>query len=537
MKTLERQLLEYGTFHEREQGTLSIDDATQVPAPLVVAQSVDRRPWVVVAAAAAAVLILIGGIGLLTRLGTDSDTPPAEEQVEPDQSLDPPRLTDSIPPELESGTFATPAGDARWVRLNGSESSLPWGTPIAWPTGFAMIQRPELNYDAFPGFDVVRPARLWVSPDGIEWHVEPTPISDEAESVSLTLVDGEYWLISTNPERMWRSTDGMTWDELDPVGFAPPGPAGLNMHIQSHTSPVSLGDVTILYADFVGWFPAEQFGLPQVCAERPVRVEDGVYRMTGDEQCPQGGPVLHFVEAEAGLQVLDNETGELLGEILGADLSHVEAMAKTDELHIQNLIIIENGEVTQVGTPWEHFYPRLFASEDWLYAYVQSIEDLELTVWRSNDGRSWTNLGPPSYLQDTPAIGFHRFWPLENSMAVTTFVRSENGAESDVAWETTDGVTWIPMPTQPPPGAHVVRLESGWFATDESNGGRFGGDVWSMLIDGTWISLADLGMEHAEPGCGVEAAAVENTTFFLGDCGPMQTRERSLWIVSLDPSD
>ena len=182
MKTLERQLLEYGTFHEREQGTLSIDDATQVSTSLVVDQSADRRPWLVVAAAAAAVLILIGGVGLLIRPGANSDTPPAEEQVEPDQSLDPPRLTDNIPPEVDSGTLTTPAGDARWVHISGDESSVPSGVALSWPTGFAMFQGPE----------------LWVSPDGVDWHVEPTPASDDAEDVSLTVVDGEYWLISTN---------------------------------------------------------------------------------------------------------------------------------------------------------------------------------------------------------------------------------------------------------------------------------------------------------------------------------------------------
>ncbi len=457
MSDLGTQLLSYGEHLDEIAPPLTADELDGRSQELELTAEPRRRPrpWLVAAAAAAAVLILIGGIGLLTRNGTDTEESPVVDQVEPDESLETPRLTENIPPGLESGILDTSVGDARWVRLTGDVSSLPRGEALRWPTGFAIFEGPRLLVEG----GVRHPARLWVSPNGVEWRVEPIPAPDDAEDVSLTLVDGEYWLLSVSPNRLWRSSDGATWDEYDLSALAPPGPAGFNMRIEGHTPPVKAGDLTVLKIQYVGLFPAEAFGIPRQCTERPLRLDLGVYQMTGDEECPQGGPVLRFIETETGLQVLDNVTGEVLGEILEADLTHIETMAETDELRVESLFIIGDGEVTQAEKPW----PRISGSDD--------------------------------------------------------------GAEFGV------------VPPGRPDDTHPVRLESGWFATDGSIGGPSDGDVWWMHVDGTWISLVDLGMEHPEPGCIVSATAIETTTFFFGgDCFPWDSDARNVWILSLEPS-
>ncbi len=546
MKTLERQLSEYGAFHEREQGTLSIDDATQERTARGVDQSFSRRPWLVVVVAAAAVLILIGGIGLLTRVGTDADTPPVEERFEPDRSLEPPRLTDKIPPELESGTLATPAGDARWVRLNADGASVPNGEALSWPNGFAIFKRA----------DVGRPARLWVSPDGVEWQLAPIPSSDDAESVSLTLMDGEYWLISTNPLGIWRSTDGATWDEYESSGLRPPGPPGLSW-TKWFGSPVSGGGLTLLFASYEANLPFQQY-LPQLidgfnlfsdrdesCSNLR-KLEPGVFQVVGqagDQPCPHR-VALKFEETGNGLRVLDNVTGTILGEVLGADLSHVERLAEAgDSIFERRIVIIgESGiKVIQAQTPWptSSFVLKLFGTDEGVYAYVMdpSGDKIGLTVWRTDDGQTWTNLGTPSFLQDGPVTGFPHFWPLDSSLALTIFESSDDGSSSNVGWESSDGITWEPGPVGHPDGTNIVRLGSGWFANDGSQGGPSDGKVWWMHIDGTWVSLADLGMEQPEPGC-VIATGIENTTFFSRHaCVYRESDAHDVWVLSLEPSD
>lgn len=462
---LKDQIRELTDFIETSQTQIQGPDVRATAAGLT--STVDktslRRKGVLIAVSAfVLVLILVGGMAWLVPLGDNA--PPANEPTvtttmvpteDAVESLEPPRLTENIPPGLESGILDTSVGDARWVRLTGDVSSLPRGEALLWPTGFAIFERPQV-----PVFDVRLPARLWVSPDGVEWRVEPIPAPDDAEDVSLTLVDGEYWLLSVNPNRLWRSSDGATWEEYDLSGLAPPGPAGFNMRMEGHTGPVKAGDLTVLYVQYVGLFPAEAFGIPRQCTERPLRLEPGVYQMTGDEECPQGGPVLRFIETETGLQVLDNATGEVLGEILEADLTHIETMAETDELRVESLFIIGDGEVTRAEKPW----PRSSGSDD--------------------------------------------------------------GAEFGV------------VPPGRPDDTNPVRLESGWFATDGSIGGPSDGDAWWMYVDGTWISLVDLGMERPEPDCIVSATATETTTFFFGGpCFFWDSNARNVWVLSLEPSN
>jgi hypothetical protein len=529
MKTLEQQLLEYGAFHEREQGALSADDAARVRTVLIGDPTVNRRPWRVVAAAAAAVLILIGGISLLSRTGTDLNAPPAQEQIDPSQLL-------------ESGTVTTPTGDARWVRLTGIGSSVPRGVAVTWPNGFAIFSS--------------RPARLWLSPDGVEWQVEPLPVADGAEGVTLTLAGGQYWLLSSVPNQIWRSTDGVTWVEYDSSELRPPIPPGLFGNLfggMSYDPPVTGNGLTLSSAQYRANLPVQEylsqlidgfnlFSSRDSSCNRLLKVEPGVFQVVGqegDQPCPHQVS-LRFEETGNGLRVHDNATGTIVGELLGADLSHIERLAQANDGSYTEgrILILGNSKITQVESPWPSFsLVELFGTDDWVYAYVadRTDTDTRLTVWRTDDGQSWINLGAPSFLQDAPAPDYVRFWPLEGSLAVTTFNYSDDGSNSNVGWESPDGITWEPEPSGRPNDTNIVRLESGWFANDGSQGGPYDGNAWWSYIDGTWVSLADLGMEQTQR-C-VNATGVENTTFFSrGSCNYREEGARDLWILTLEPS-
>lgn len=179
--------------------------------------------------------------------------------------------------------------------------------------------------------------------------------------------------------------------------------------------------------------------------------------------------------------------------------------------------------------PWEDIVTSvtLFGTADWFYAYVEGYSggqdgSWSMTVWRSSDGRSWTSVEPPSFLNGADD---------NTSFSVLSGVLvARNSNLPAVAWETSDGITWTPVPEGRPPLTNPVRLESGWFANDGSRGGPDDGDAWWMHVDGEWVSLTELGMEHFESGCVVGTTAIKATTFFLGgDCFP--TTDPDLWVL------
>ena len=536
-----------------EQVLEKLQHRAVTPVPLSPRPS---RPWLIAAAVAVVVLIVIGGLGVLTR-DRGTDVPPVINQPEPTQTTSPesspttlreatpttvlesapttlpesttettlPRTTIPRNDSSSTGSLSTPQGQAEWTRIPGDGNPRPlYGSEaIEWPSGFAMFHPPNF----------LGPAQLLISDDGTDWRTQPIPLSPTAERASLSLVQGVYWLISTNPNGLWRSTNGLTWEEFDPVLLATPGPTGLDWIGAEHSPPVTVGELTLLHASFTAAFPFAEYAGPNTGAcERLVELRPEVFGMVADEgTCPS--PVVRFVETATGLQVIDDSTNAHLGEIDGANLIHIERFVKLDELHEESLLIIGDGEIIQVQVPWEDVFNTvtLLGTTDWFYAYVQSYSggqdgSSSTTVWRSSDGRSWTNHGTPSFLVDAPQDDATRFTALSGVVAATT--RDLPIA----AWETTDGIAWTPVPEGRPPLTNPVRLESGWFANDGSRGGPDDGDAWWMHVDGEWVSLTELGMEHLESGCVVGTTAIETTTFFLGgDCFP--TTDPDLWFLSL----
>jgi len=464
-----------------------------------------RRGWLIAAAAAAAALVLIGGFGLLVRVVNETDDAPVVDDpvvttTQPAtiadlvtsttaaQSLDevvetePPVVEDdaatpwrigALPPYAETGTIATPLGDAHWVRLSGSDNDPPWpvggGHALPVPEGFAVFQPPRIDYSIDP--EVLVPAQLWVSADGIDWRVEELPVDAAAVEAALTYNDGVYWLTSIEPNGLWRSTDAAQWEAYDPSGLATPGPGWHSNGVIA--PPVTAGDVTLTYGNFNN----------------------------------------------------DHNNSNTISD-----------------LHEERLYLLGDGEVVRVEVPWPTFsnvavgfnLVTLFGARDWIYAYVEG--DQRSDVWRTSDGRSWTNLGAPGFPESAAPIGHTSFTLLSESLVVTNHF-----ALPGAAWETTDGTTWSPVPDGLPAGTYPTRLESGWFASDGDKGGPDSGDTLWMQVGGTWVSLADMGMERLQPSdCWVHKTAVGTTTFFLsGGCpGSIASPiEQDILVLSLSPAN
>jgi len=506
--------------------------------PLVATPTRSPRFGVWIALAAVVVTVLL--VGLIPLL-FNNDGPPAADTVvsttlvesTPTTLADTvvttiadatpgPRLTDDIPPSVESGVVETPAGSARWVRLNPDDQNLPWGGQLVeWSKGFAIFVPPNGGTMSF-----------WVSDDGINWDSRPLPVS-EAENASLTQAGGVFWLSTSNPTSVWFSEDGISWREPDVEGRLSPEPDGfVNWDAGFQTSVI--GNAVLVLGNFGGQFPYGDY-VPNFedtgCVERLVEVgPPGVYRMDGDErssECPNR-PDLLLIEDDTGLQVFDNATGELLGHVAGADLGHIDRMIGTDELSAEILWLAENGTVVALEPPWEPASSgvALFNSGDTVYSYVRDRAG-RLSVWQTSDGLSWTEVGVAGLPAEL----------LSGNAWISSLPGVLVGYADDEAWDSTDGVNWKPAPAGRPEGSNLVRLPAGWFATDGSKGGSRDGNAWWWHVKGEWIPLAAMGMENPEPtvagqsGCVVGTTGNARTTiFYRGDCLPMDGSVE-VWVL------
>jgi hypothetical protein len=202
----------------------------------------------------------------------------------------------------------------------------------------------------------------------------------------------------------------------------------------------------------------------------------------------------------------------------------------------QRLLVIEHGDdATYLNVPWDvDSVVSLFGTSETLFAYVGDSNSNQISVWRSNDGYRWTEsgglhaqLGVPASsslkLTVLPALGERaNEGSIRNQVVVVT--------TPGYGWESTDGVNWTLAPEGLPEGTDLIRLESGWFATD--------GDVWWMHLGDRWVSLADLGMERTGDGCQIVPRGAGQTTIFFstGTCTPDSSQQSTadLWIISVD---
>jgi hypothetical protein len=207
----------------------------------------------------------------------------------------------------------------------------------------------------------------------------------------------------------------------------------------------------------------------------------------------------------------------------------------------QRLLVLGYGDggdyASYLSVPWHvESVVSLFGTSETLFAYVVDPDSNQVSVWRSNDGYDWTESGALHEQLGVPASSGLRLTvlpavdpmddpliPMRNQVVVAT-------TPSYGSWESTDGVSWTRAPDGSPGDVDLIRLESGWFATD--------GDAWWMHVGDSWVSLAGLGMEHPRDGCQIVPRGAGHTTFFFstGTCGLdiSQQSTTDLWIISLD---
>jgi hypothetical protein len=109
------------------------------------------------------------------------------------------------------------AGDVFDIPIAGGIRSIASG-----PAGFAAIGEERVAEGDDPGFGVI-----WHSPDGLEWESVRLGPLGSGRPLSITASNAGYVVYGflfdgrNMSSRLWTSTDGLTWDVVDPEGLEP----------------------------------------------------------------------------------------------------------------------------------------------------------------------------------------------------------------------------------------------------------------------------------------------------------------------------
>jgi hypothetical protein len=491
-ETLTTQMHDYFAYLDEEQGAVDLvtvreprigDGPVRTIQLTTPSPRRTRRHWVIAGAASAAVLFLVGGWAWLVS-PTASDAPVADTvvattvvestptPVPPTTSNQQPQwlgLTEDLPEGVEFGSVATSLGSARWVHLNSDEYLLP---------SLGQLSRNSYGGYTVDGLEIFVASdsqwEFWKSDDGITWRGEIEATSNAfAFEWLVPYVDGSYvlgWGINTDPLEISISDYG-AGGTVDLSGLVPPKSDGFTWTLDV-SKPLS--------------------------------------RYTDDG----GQSLLHIRYSGPDGQV--DQRLLVLGYGVGGDYA------------------------SYLNVPWNVDNDvSLYGTSETLFAFVGDPDSNRVSVWRSSDGYGWTESGglheqlgaPVSSSLNVTVLPANLLVPPVDSQ-VPEYMRNQLVVVTTpgYGWESSDGVNWTRAPDGFPGGADLIRLESGWFATD--------GDAWWMHLGDSWVSLADLGMEHAGDGCQtVPRGAGQTTVFFsTGTCTPDSSQQSTtdLWIISVD---
>ena len=488
---LERQLREFWIETSADLPELDAEDialrtfgGTDEANQVALIPAIHRRRGWLVAAAVATVVVAVGLIAVILNPSNELAPAGTPDSVPPEPVV---TVPDSAPPEM------VPFDSVEWPGLTddipeGVESGL-----VTTPTGAARWVHLTSSEYTLPGvgdFGIFRDVRY---PD-----------------------QNGFWSISEVQFGDWESDDGIEW--------------------RHEESSIVLGiDVGGAESKWVPYVDAS-YSLVWAINENPLEIWTFDYANSGEVDLsglvpPESDGFNWNLDISTPLSRYRPETTQ---HVLHVGFSGPDGQ-------VDQRLLVLGGEkygdsATYVEVPWDvSSSVTLFGTSETLFAFVRDPDSNQISIWRSEDGYRWAEsgllhaqLGVPSTvnLQITvlPALVVpdnETGRPIRNQMVVVTTLGD--------GWESTNGVDWIPAPEEIPDGTYPIRLESGWFASD--------GGLWWMHVGGSWVSLAELGMERIGDDCQIIPRASGQTTLFFGTtCAPdsSQGHPAELWIISLD---
>ena len=454
-------------------------------------------------------------------------------------------LPDRLPADLPGGTIDTPLGKARWVHLTGDPTSLPDPLqPTIGPSGLVWFDYGGDRY--CPSSGSASPcvtstaARLWTSDDAVSARTEHAlPIA--AGAAGFEFEGDTYWLTTTDPVTLWRSSDLTTWHQVDASALVSPGPKELTWSVELGT-PVSSRGVSLLPVTY----HAEDLGRLVGFPGRSVFLEAaGPGRYTVKEYHPRrdgGDKVVGTVTVETtptGIRFSD-EAGGTIAELSGVGPAFVEAWASRGSIDEQQLAIVDGSTLTAVADPGmpltdpSGYGPILFPVDDGFQAF-QVDTDSTVRTWRSGDGRSWQEgdrlLAPDGQPMKAQQVNPDWLWGQHDITVTPLADPAAPGPPHD--WRSADGLSWTAVPAAPDgEDGMVFRLPVGSLRIVE-------GGTWSASLDGsTWADAPGLRqvVNKWEPdNAGSAGGSVVGDALFFSVDEMEGSRQRDLWIIEFDP--
>ena len=453
-------------------------------------------------------------VGLL-MVSTTGVAAQSDAAAQGSMTTQPIELPAEIPEGIDSGTLQTPIGQARWVHLRGDETTLPaelFGLANT-PNGYVV-----LDWDSTP-------LRLWRSPDLTNWTSEPLNV--EARYGELSQADGSYWLRTSEPGGLWRSTDAASWEQVDLADLEPPGPNGYAWQFRPGTPAMHDGLVSVPFQWVVDWGVLTR-DLPLTDDVHDFfEIEPGVYQLVNYRMEEGSLPVVRVEETDSGIRIVDHEDGTELKVLDGVSLEFVERLTSGEVPSVGGLGVVEDGALVEVELPGDmsRAASQALTVDDVGFVSYSLGPDGLVRVHRSEDGRDWI---------ETDVVGDEAGEPTDIGGVGTAHGSVRIGTGTS-AWTSTDGVTWEDL--GPPTGFDGEPFASGWISGPMAMAGPVGsetvvGRIWYLPEEGEPIPI-DTEMAFPASDCGGWEGFISSNTMFTSfddECHGL----RELWIITFD---
>ena len=422
MKTLERQLADYGERQRELHGPISPDELTVVlgrsdrkaPSP-----PHRRRGLTIAVAAAAATLLMFGLIPLLVN-------------------TDAPSVADSIAPTTPAESTPTTLGElvlipGIWTRVPHDETV--FGGEGEQGMGSVTVGGPGLvAVGATGGWFGDGDAAVWTSPDGITWSRVP---HDEAvfgggrirmSSVTvggpgLVAVGWDGRILADVPDvdaAIWTSVDGDTWTRVphDEEVF---GGAWMESVTAGGPGLVAVGGTEGFWTggDAVVWTSVDGFTWSRVPHDETVFGGNGVQQMLS---VTAGGPGLVAVGMSGGMGPWDNNPGANAAVWTSVDgitwsrVPHDETVFGSGGNPSMLAVTAGGPGLVAVGAD---YHPEL----------------AETPVWTSPDGITWTRVPDDETVRGSMTS-------VAAGASGLVAVGLDSSFSATAVWTSVDGITW-----------------------------------------------------------------------------------------------
>ncbi len=503
----------------------------------------EPRPMLTAVRLVAAVAILALGAGAWYLAADSGPVSVPAASPSPAASTSPSFLPSVIPAGVPNGVIDTPIGSARWAYLHGDPTSLPGPlSPIPGPSGsllwFDEGDWGPVSCEVSGAIECLARPQLWTSADAISERVE-LPLPVDAASARLAVHDGTYWLVTSGPTSMWRSTDAERWERIDLSALVAPGPDELDWEVGLGV-PVASGESVVVPITYQALDATRLLGRPDLRSAWPAwpqQVAPGLYRIVQEVQDESGGASLVRIEKTTGGLRFSDEAGTEIATLDGVSLDFVDAWASAGAVRDYQVAVVDDGVVTPVSLPgpsvsdrWD-YGPTVLGTSAGFHAFKVTA-DRTIRVWRSDDGRVWTETEPLGDDEGEPRdVGFVYLHPGWGGPAVVRAGGQGQDEDTLREWETVDGITWTTVPYADSGGGNPFRFGDRWLSWSEDMG------PWQASIDGLiWEPATELSAVISPATGGTVgwsyglAAVIGETLFYAGgtDYG---TRERDLWVI------